>query len=969
MKRSKVFFSFLFALVFVFQLGAMAFAAPDNGFEFKAEASLAYQLTAELAKVDEQGGAVGDETEFVVIGEDNKAAVGGGFSVKVGDADLETGLSLKEALSKQISVTVPAGYYVSALALRAQSDAGTAPVDLLSRAVADPCSANITLKAGALAVTDETGKVYLDSRAVTGDPGADAFVLDIVLSKIAADAEITVTADGVALTAGGGPAVFTAPPAPEFKAALQSFSGWKLVYANHSSVLVNENTEFSPYASCSLESVFTPVVHSINVIVSADKTELNENEIPALSYTIDEGYTATVEYTVYDADKAAVDASALTAGSYTVKASVSDVTTDDGTLLPADNCRLIVNDVVLTVKAADSGSTEAPSDTPNDEPEPAGAPADEPDPAGDPDPANEPEPGNTVTGGNTVVDGGSDQPPAEPITLTITVKEPIFDAQTNSYKPDGDGYTITGLADGDTVSVIKFEADEERSTYTVSELEIVDKDGNEVAFKVDGVALYAPEAPKYNVVVNDAAITPRSTAVTVAVSDITVTYDGKEHAPTDADYTVTGLDTGLKLRPVFNSETNACDKAVELKSWEIVKTDSSNAVVASSENPNGYTVDVSGKIIINKKDATISIKDDIVFRTNGTTPFNLSSGNISATGLVTDHKYAVTSHFEKDSKKVENPSAAGEYAIVIDKCEIYDKSQINGNTVTGSPLTDNYNLTLKNGKVTIEVNEKAIPLTITAKSGSFVYDGSAHTVEGWESVDGLKDGDKLVSVKYKSSSTQTIPGETNAEIESVVIQTSDGKAVPADKYTFNLNPGKITVTKPKLTLTAVSDEKVYDGKALNNNNVKASQDLSKTSFKLSVGLSVTDKAGNSVRNGPVNVGTYTKKVSTVKITLNGVDVTEYFDVTCIDGTLTIKSGTNGSTSAGVKTGDNSKLGLWIGILAVCAVIIVVIVIILLKKRNPVDDTDPADLPDEPVDESAEKDFEIDISIFDEKDDK
>lgn len=952
MKKFKIFFSLLFALVFVFQLGAIAFAAPDNAVEFKDGAGFSYRLTAELDKVGEGDQPASGETEFVQIDENNASALGEGFSLRLGNDELEPDALVKDVLSKDLAISVPAGYYVRALALRAAADTDAVPVNLLDRSEADASSANIKLKAGALTVADEAGMLWLDSSAVTGDAAADAFVLDITLSKLDAEAKVEVTVDSSKLeastaAAADAPAIFTAPEAPAFDANVNSFSGWKLTYPNGSSVMLAENTEFSPYASCTLEAVFAPVVHTVNVIVTADKEAYSVGETPVISASVkEEGYDAEVTHSVTDAGGASADLASLSAGTYTVVTTVSDVKLN-GESLPSENLNVIVNNVVFTVEDT---ASPAPS---------------EPETPAEPD-----TPGN----GNTVI-GGGDTPaaPAEPTQLTITVKKPVYDEQAREFKPDGLGYEASGLAEGDKISAVSFIFDEEKSIFTINNLEIVDGSENEVPFVVDGSSTFAVDNPKYKISIVGAPAevpAPQSTNITLTVNNLEFTYDAKEHIPADTDYTVTGLDATLKLVPKFKAETNVCSKNVELESWEIVKS-SDSSIVANSSTPNGYTVNVTGTLKIDPKDATISIKNDIQFKSNGSTAFKLAEGNISANGLVNGHKYALSSHFEKDGKKVEAPTEAGEYTIVIDKCEIYDQSQISNGKVTGDPLTANYNLVKNNGKVTITVNEHAIPLTITAKSGTFEYDGSAKTVEGWESVDGLKDGDKLESVKYKSSATQTIPGESSAEIESVVIKTASGGAVAADKYTINLNPGKITVTKPKLTLTAVSDEKVYDGKALSNNNVKASRDLSKTNFKLSVGLSVTDKAGNSVRNGPVNVGTYTKKISSVKITLNGNDVTEYFDVTCVDGTLTVKSGSGSSSNAGVKTGDESNIGLLIGILAACAVIIIVIVVILLKKRKPSDtaEAEIEELPTEPADEAKDEGFQIDQSVFDQKDDE
>ena len=121
----------------------------------------------------------------------------------------------------------------------------------------------------------------------------------------------------------------------------------------------------------------------------------------------------------------------------------------------------------------------------------------------------------------------------------------------------------------------------------------------------------------------------------------------------------------------------------------------------------------------------------------------------------------------------------------------------------------------------------------------------------------------------------------------------------SSKYSIKYVPGKLTVSKFPLTLTAVSDEKVYDGKALNNKNVKASA-LANSSHKLSADYEVYDKNGNSIKNGPVDVGVYTKKVGNVKITAGSQDVTQNYEITTVDGTLTIRD-SSGKTNPNAVT--------------------------------------------------------------------
>ena len=58
-------------------------------------------------------------------------------------------------------------------------------------------------------------------------------------------------------------------------------------------------------------------------------------------------------------------------------------------------------------------------------------------------------------------------------------------------------------------------------------------------------------------------------------------------------------------------------------------------------------------------------------------------------------------------------------------------------------------------------------------------------------------------------------------------------------------------------------------------------------------------------------------------------------------------------------------------MAACAVVIIVIVIILLKKRKSGDaaEAEVEELPTEPADEAKDEGFQIDQSVFDQKDDE
>lgn len=232
---------------------------------------------------------------------------------------------------------------------------------------------------------------------------------------------------------------------------------------------------------------------------------------------------------------------------------------------------------------------------------------------------------------------------------------------------------------------------------------------------------------------------------------------------------------------------------------------------------------------------------------------------------------------------------------------VINASKVSIKDAYGRDVTANYNIIPVNGYITITVSNpqrNQVSLTVTAKDGSFTYDGQEHSQREYTAV-GLVDGDQIDKVTFKPTSVITNAGTQMNEIQSVVIKSANGAAVDSSKYSIKYVPGTLTVSKFPLTLTAVSDEKVYDGKALNNKNVKASA-LANSSHKLSADYEVYDKNGNSIKNGPVDVGVYTKKVGNVKITAGSQDVTQNYEITTVDGTLTIRD-SSGKTNPNAVT--------------------------------------------------------------------
>ena len=498
-------------------------------------------------------------------------------------------------------------------------------------------------------------------------------------------------------------------------------------------------------------------------------------------------------------------------------------------------------------------------------------------------------------------------------TLTIKANTPKYDSANKKFVEDGFVQIPATLDSGDTVASVAYTIGADNKC-TPSGAVIKNADNKDVTNKY--FITYEPS--EAGVIPAD----PTRGTLTITAKSREWTYDGKAHTCTD--YEVSGLVDGDTVKSVtFKSTSTITDAGTQKNEIDtvIIKDKDGNDVTAQ------YTLDSKpGELKVNKRSITMSVGN--VNITNGST-FTISSSTVKVTlsgdGLAENQKLSVTCKIYQNGKALDSAKDEGTYELRITGYEFKDAG---GNTVS----KDNYNVTTNNGTLTIKKDAKNLPLTITAKDGTWTYDGKAHTCTDYE-VSGLVDGDTVKSVTFKSTSTITDAGTAKNEIDKVVIVDKNGNAVDSGKYKVSLAAGTLTVKKYPLTIKAESASKTYDGKALENKNVTAGK-LASTDHKLSVSYTVYNSKGNKV-NSPIEVGTYTKKITDYKIMSGSVDVTKNYDVKTEDGTLTIKSSDKNNSNS-PKTGDESNLGLWIGLLAFSAVVVLAVVVFIViknKKKN------------------------------------
>ena len=135
---------------------------------------------------------------------------------------------------------------------------------------------------------------------------------------------------------------------------------------------------------------------------------------------------------------------------------------------------------------------------------------------------------------------------------------------------------------------------------------------------------------------------------------------------------------------------------------------------------------------------------------------------------------------------------------------------------------DNYAIEKKEGKLSITPVTEKVTVTITEHSGTVKYDGTEHTVTGY---------DVAISNPLYKEGDFTFSG--NAEVKGTNAGTYNMELKPENFANNNTNfaevkfvivDGKLEISKRSVKLTSASDEKVYDGKPLMNETVEVGGD-------------------------------------------------------------------------------------------------------------------------------------------------
>ena len=761
----------------------------------------------------------------------------------------------------------------------------------------------------------------------------------------------------------------------------REFVCWKYKYANKAIVLVEAGETFTPFMSCELIDSISRAVESNNSgdaqpALSAPllspagtgagtptetyyKVTIKANDgskpydgqpAPALDnskFTIEQFETNDASLTPVDKGKVSVSGIVLSydkdikdtyqVGDYAIKADVSAAKVSyDGkeldsakvTVIPEDG-KFSVTKVNLVIKAKDVSKTYDGSKLPGDFV------------------AEGLLGGHTVSGvkyigetsavcnttykldkssGITIKNsGGSDVSGVYNVTVSEDAAKYVITAPDKKVKlsvkaadvtknytgsPIEGSITIDGtLPEGATVTAVYEYKDEHTAIgthkYSLKSISVM-QDGHDISSMFDITLSYV-----------EATLTIIGHSYTITVKDAVKEYDGK---PLKAsDYSVTGLMEGDRIYAISftgeQTEAGFSYSDVDTKSV-IIHNSKDEDVTASYSAP---TIN-KGKLTVDKLEFTVTAKD--ATKIYDGKPLTCNQYVLSGTDKAKlDKLGSWTLNVVVSGSRVEVGSSANKVGTVELKV---------GDIVVDAK---NYSVIRKDGTLTVEADSTKPTLTITVESKSKVYDGTSLILDpkAYTVSDSLPSGYSIEVTLEKASITAV--GSKTVSVDSYKIYRNNVLVSDPAEYPFNvaLKTGTLTVTKYPITITADSGTKYYNGKefVLNSVTITAPNNKLVDGQKAEITVEAQDSAGNKVK--AIKVGKYYNVVTQVVIKDGNTDVTSNYDITTINGTLTIKN-SNGNP----KTGDTSNIGVWATVLAVSAVAvacIVVVVIVRGKKKS------------------------------------
>ena len=469
----------------------------------------------------------------------------------------------------------------------------------------------------------------------------------------------------------------------------------------------------------------------------------------------------------------------------------------------------------------------------------------------------------------------------------------VYDGQAHGEN----GHTDTNLAEGHHVETVTIDGSRINVGTYKKELvphdaKIVDADGNDVT---DNYEITYKEGDLE-------IVSPDTVVVTIKGNKDTVEYDGKLH---EVDgYTVVSISNALYTEKDFGFAEGAAAHAEGVDADTYPMNLTSESFVNKNNNFTSVTFVVEdGALTITKRGAgenkvTIKANDNLgvvydgqAHGENGHTDTNLAEGHHVETVTIDGSRINVGTYKKE---------------LVPHDAKIVDAD--------GNDVTDNYEITYKEGDLEIRKNETEIK--VTANSHTWEYDGQPHSDGGYTvnyaGVDYPVEAGGTATLPTGDTVTATVEGtvtnvadsaDDNNVVTNVTITNKAGTVVNDQYKTITTVNGGLTITRRPVQVTVNSKSFTYDAAEHTVADEHGKEYTIETAAENSgllpghtESLNVVYDDGTTKTGSRKYVGTYTadserdengEAVVTITKADSGEDVTANYAITVKPGTLEI----------------------------------------------------------------------------------
>ena len=291
--------------------------------------------------------------------------------------------------------------------------------------------------------------------------------------------------------------------------------------------------------------------------------------------------------------------------------------------------------------------------------------------------------------------------------------------------------------------------------------------------------------------------------VTVKGASGTSVYNGQPHSATGLETTTYTNKEGVQFS--IQAKTSGAENKVDAGTYE----NKVSGVVVTDPHGNDVTdqfkiTTENGKLTIDKRPVTI---------TAGSAEKEYDGSALTADQA--NPKFAIDGFV--DGQGISDVAVEGSQTQCgTSKSTIKDDSWKFQKGTNGN----NYSVTVKPGTLTVKhrSDDKKYAITLTGKSDTApIYDGNEHTVSGVEQDTWIFDGVEYTVSNYNAS----VSGTDAGTYDNIVTSGEDGYRVTGpngndvtEEFSISVAPGTLTIEPAKVTVTAGSATRAYNGSAL-----------------------------------------------------------------------------------------------------------------------------------------------------------